>query len=321
MPYTFSPDESVPHSLRRCGVEQLDRALQELSDGVKVDPVVAVHSARKALKKERSLLRLGRSAIKPSQRRRQNARVRDAAGRLSAARDADVMLSALADVSDRYVGQVPASTVDAVRERLQSQHDMTRHRLEASGLIGEALDELRVARARAQAMQLRTGGWSGIGPGLQRSYGRGRRAMRRAQRTPTVENLHDWRKRAKDLWYHLRLLKRSAPNSLSGHIDEAHALCDLLGDVHDLDVLRATLGELAPGLATDLGPLVALVEHRRAALREQAGFVGARLYAETPKAFTDRIHRYWKIARAQARADASHDAGQVAATTRHAPVL
>jgi CHAD domain-containing protein len=321
MPYTLSPDEAVADGLRRCSVEQLDRAIQELSDGVKVDPVAAVHTARKALKKERSLLRLGRSAIKPSQRRRQNARVRDAARRLSAARDADVMLSALADLGERYVGQVPAGTIGAVRERLESQRDMTRHGVEASAAIAEALDELRVARSRAQAMELRGGGWSLIGAGLQRSYARGRRAMRRAQRAPTLANMHDWRKRAKDLWYHLRLLKLSAPNALSGHIDEAHALSDLLGDLHDLDVLRATLAALAPELAIDIGPLDALVAHRRAGLREEAGFVGARLYAETPKAFTARIHRYWKIARAQARADASHDAGRLAAATRHAPVL
>ena len=321
MPYMFFPDEAVTREPRRCSVEQLDRALQELTDGVKVDPVLAVHAARKALKKERSLLRLGRSAIKPSARRRQNARVRDAARRLSGARDADVMISALADIGDRYVGQVPANTVDVVRERLESQRDMTRHGVQASGAIAETVQELRVARARAEAMQLRGGGWSIVGAGLQRSYGRGRRAMKRAQHAPTVANMHDWRKRTKDLWYHLRLLRCSAPNTLSGHINEAHALADLLGDLHDLDVLRATLVELAPELATDLGPLVALVEHRRGALQEDAGFVGARLYAETPRAFTARIHKYWKIGRAQARAEASHNAAQVAASTRDAPVL
>jgi CHAD domain-containing protein len=321
MPYTFSPDEAVKDSLRRCSVEQLDRALQELTDGVKVDPVVAVHAARKALKKERSLLRLGRSAIKPSARRRQNARVRDAARRLSGARDADVMISALAQVSDRYVGQIPATTIDAVRERLESQRDMTRHSLEASGVIGEVLDEVRLAYTKAEAIQLRRGGWSVVGAGLQRSYGRGRRAMERAQKSPTVENLHDWRKRAKDLWYHLRLLRPSAPRTLSGHIDEAHALSDVLGDLHDLDLLRVTLRELAPQMATDLGPLVALVDHRRAALCEQAAFVGARLYAETPKVFAARIRRYWKIARAEVRSGAAHAPADVAATARHASAL
>jgi CHAD domain-containing protein len=321
MPYSFAPDEAFRDSFRRCSVEQLDRALQEVTDGVKVDPVVAVHAARKALKKERSLLRLGRSAIKPATRRRQNARVRDAARRLSGTRDADVMLNALADVSDRYAGQIPATTVDAVRERLESQRDMTRHGLEASGVVGEVVDELRLARAKAGALHVRDGGWSVVGPGLQRSYGRGRRAMARAQKSPTVENLHDWRKRAKDLWYHLRLLRPSAPRTLSGHIDEAHALSDVLGDLHDLDGLRAALRELAPQLATDLGPLVALVDHRRAGLREQAAFVGARLYAETPKVFTARIRRYWKIARSEVRTSDAHAPADVAATARHAPVL
>jgi CHAD domain-containing protein len=321
MPYKLAPDEAVQDSFRRCSVEQLDRAVQELSDGVKVDPAVAVHAARKALKKERSLLRLGRSAIKPAERRRQNERLRRAGRRLSPTRDADVMLSALADLGDRYAGQVPATTIDAVRARLASQRDMSRHGLEASGVIDDVVNELRLAREQAEAQRLRENGWSVVGPGVRRSYGRGRKAMHRAQRTPSDENMHDWRKRVKDLWYHLRLLKATAPRTLSGQIREAHKLADLLGDYHDLAVLDTTLRELAPDVATDLGPLVALIDHRRRALRAQAEFVGARLYAETPKAFAARMRSYWKIARAQASAAASHHPEHVADTARQAPAL
>jgi hypothetical protein len=46
-----------------------------------------VHNARKAIKKERSLLRLARGAMPSEQRRRENAALREAARRLSTARD------------------------------------------------------------------------------------------------------------------------------------------------------------------------------------------------------------------------------------------
>ena len=46
------------------------------------DPVKAVHTARKAVKKERSLLRLARGAMSRKQRRRENHALRDAARRV-----------------------------------------------------------------------------------------------------------------------------------------------------------------------------------------------------------------------------------------------
>jgi hypothetical protein len=57
MSYRFGADEPVRAAILRCASEQLDRAVSELSEGINDDPVRAVHDARKAIKKERSLLR------------------------------------------------------------------------------------------------------------------------------------------------------------------------------------------------------------------------------------------------------------------------
>jgi hypothetical protein len=57
----------VPGALRRSAREQLENAISELTDGVKVDTVTAVHDARKALKKERSLLRLAAISHRPAE--------------------------------------------------------------------------------------------------------------------------------------------------------------------------------------------------------------------------------------------------------------
>ncbi len=65
MAYRFEADEGVREAIIRCAREQLDHAIGELSDGVGDDPIRAVHSARKAIKKERSLLRLARGAMPP----------------------------------------------------------------------------------------------------------------------------------------------------------------------------------------------------------------------------------------------------------------
>ena len=63
MAYKFQADESVGEEIVRCAGEQLDRAVAALTEGLKEDPVKAVHNARKAIKKERSLLRLARGVM------------------------------------------------------------------------------------------------------------------------------------------------------------------------------------------------------------------------------------------------------------------
>jgi CHAD domain-containing protein len=297
MAYKLQTDEEVQDGLRRCAREQLDRAERQLTEQVSADPVEAVHDARKALKQERSLLRLARGTINPGERRRENAALRQAARKLSASRDAEVMLEALGDLSDRFAGQVPQIALDAIGHRLEAERDPARQRLLESGLTGAVADELRAVRTRIDDWPLRRGGWKALEPGLDRGYRRGRHAFERARKKPTVENLHDWRKRAKDLWYQLRLLKPVSPAIIGGHADEAHALADLLGDDHDLAILRETLLGGGGEVPVDVDAVVELIDHRRAQLQANAMQVGQRLYAERPKAFRRRMQRYWKVTR------------------------
>jgi CHAD domain-containing protein len=302
MAYRLQADEAVESGLRRCAREQLGRAVDELTAGVKDDSVTAVHGARKALKKERSLLRLARGTIERADRRRENGALRHAGRLLSAARDAEVMIQAVEELSDRFAGQVPQATFDVIRRHLEAKRDPARERLLSSGMTDEVADELRSVRGRIDHWRLRRGGWKALEPGLLRSYRRGRGALQHARDSGSVESLHNWRKRTKDLWYQLRLLKSLAPAIVGGHADEAHRLSDLLGDDHDLALLREALAADSGELAVDLDPVFGLIDHRREQLQAEALVVGERLYAERPRAFRRRIHRYWQAWRAQERA-------------------
>ena len=67
---------------------------------------------------------------------------------------------------------------------------------------------------------------------------------------------HDWRKRAKDVWYQLRLLQDTWPDVMKAMAGQASQLSDLLGDDHDLAVLSTKLeGDQPP---TDAAPVRAL---------------------------------------------------------------
>ncbi|MBV8943837.1 MAG: CHAD domain-containing protein [Solirubrobacterales bacterium] len=295
MPYQLRADETVQDGVRRCAREELDHAVGELTTGVHTDPVEAVHAARKDLKKARSLLRLTRAAIDRDQRRRENKALRDAGRALSASRDAEVMLQALDNLADRFAGQVAQTTFEPIRRHLEAERDTARQRMIASGLPGQTADELKSVRARIDEWPIRRGGWKALEPGLLRSYRRGCKALAIAQREPTVEALHEWRKRSKDLWYHLRMLEPLSPGIVGGQAEEAHALSDLLGDDHDLAILRDTLGSSGGRLAVDLDAVTQLIDRRREQLQAEAFRVGARLYAESPKAFGRRLHGYWKV--------------------------
>ena len=313
MAYQLGDGETAERALRRSAREELDRAIAELTDGVKEDPVTAVHDARKALKKERSLLRLARGTLSSSQRRATNATLRDAGRRLSDARDAEVKIQAVDDLSSRYAGQLPKPAFDAVKAHLEAKAAVDRA---SPGAAREVAEQLVAVRSEIDDWRMRRDGWAAIGKGLERSYERGRRAFRRAQREPTTENLHEWRKRAKDLWYHVRLLEPVSPGVMHGSAQEAHQLSDLLGDDHDLAVLRESLAGDGAAVATDLDSMLALIDHRRRQLQADALHAGARLYEEKPKAFVRRIRGYWKVWQADRPAEEPVQLrGRVAATT------
>ncbi len=313
MSYQFESGEREDDALRRCAREQLDRAIDELTEGIKADPVTAVHDARKALKKERSLLRLARGTIKPAERRAINAALRDAGRRLSAARDAEVMIEAVDALGTRYAGQLPERNFTTITTHLNKQAASARASLADAGAVA---DELRGLQAGVDDWRLRRTGWKAIGEGLKESYRRGGRAYRRARRDPTTENLHEWRKRAKDVWYHIRLLEPISPGAMQGHAEDAHRLSDLLGDDHDLALLRETLVAGGGSIRADVESVLTLIDHRRDQLQAEAMQVGARVYAEKPKAFIKRMRAYWKAWRAAGTASENpvHLPGRVAAS-------
>ncbi len=296
MAYRLSIADDVPTAVRRCAREQLDGAVAQLAD-TDADPAGAVHEARKHLKKSRALLRLVRPALPKRAYREENDALRDAGLALSAARDADVLVATVEQLGERYAGRLPAASFEQLRDALavegaaahSTSHDHT-----------AVLEALRAAAAGVEQWPLDRADWDTLLAGAKRAYGRGCGALAIAQADPTPEHLHAWRKRVKDLWYHERLLASAWPALLGAHGEEAHRLSELVGDDHDLAILRARLErggfELAPVVAADTGDLLALVDERRAELHGEAFRLGRRLYAESPKAFARRLAHYVRAA-------------------------
>jgi CHAD domain-containing protein len=260
MAYSLSLDD-LAASVKRVAGEQLGTA----ADGLEQpdDPVEAVHDARKRLKKTRSLLRLARPAMRPDAFRAYNRELRDQGRALSGARDADVMVETVDVLAEHNTRRVKRAHFMAVRGRF------------VAGAAGE-LPEHRVPALAGGVDHWPLGGVSAetILDAVTTTYRRGRKA---AAKPATDENLHEWRKRVKDLWYQARLL------SIKRVARDAKKLSKLLGSDHDL----ATLSTELP--ADD--PLQPLIDDRRAALQKRARTLGARVYEDSPKAFRKRVRK------------------------------
>ena len=295
--YRFLPEETVAEAAGRVAREQLDGAIDELTTGRQEDPVEAVHDSRKAIKRERSLLRLLRRSLPADERRRQNAVLRDAAHRLAGARDAAALVGAVDDLSERYAGQLPERAFTAIRDALAAEHDGHHGPDDLAARADAAASDLDAVREWTATWELDDPGRRTVEAGIGRAYSRGRKAMARARRRQSTDALHDWRKRVKDLWYHSQLLRAIGGPVVKGQAKDAHRLANLLGDDHDLAVLDAAL---ARGLSApvDVDGVRELIAHRRDELQAEAFALGRRVYAETPKAFRRRMRQFWRAARA-----------------------
>jgi CHAD domain-containing protein len=280
--YRLNADEPLPEGIARVARGRIDHALDELRGKTESTREEAVHEARKDMKKLRALLRLARGELGESTFARENACFRDAARELAGARDTDVMLDTLAGL------ELP----DGIESELRRAIQAGRAREDGDGrtaAAGRAAAMLTEARGRVGDWPLQRDSFDAVSEGLERTYRRGRRDLRAARAEPSVEALHEWRKRVKELWHHHTLLRALWPPVMVAAGDEAHALADLLGDDHDLAVLADWVRE-----HTEAGPeLCEEAERRREALQAGAFELGARLYAEKPSAYVGRLRRLW----------------------------
>ena len=293
--------EPVPDGMRRIARGRLDEACEALAAPSGDTLAEAVHSTRKQLKRLRASVRLSRDAIGERTYERENLVFRTAGRRLAAGRDAQVLLDTLDDLSARHPEELPEHLLAPLRRRLDDE------RLQAARALGderahEVLPALEKARERTAEWTFERDGFDALAPGLRRIYRRGRKAMRLAQADPSPENLHAWRKRVKDLWHATQIVREAQPKRLDRVARRAHKLGDVLGDGHDLYVLRAYVEAHPLALAHEptRRDLLSIIDRRADALRDKALKRGAKLYERKPARFVAKIERRW-TARAAAR--------------------
>jgi CHAD domain-containing protein len=290
MSYRLSLAAPVPGALRAAAAEQLEDAARGLRNPGD-DLEGAVHSARKDLKKTRSLLRLAQPGMPGKAYRSENGRLRDIAQSISGARDADVMLATFAE---RSVGRVPEQAIAALHAQL-AEAAARAPSGGGSSVPDDVVPALEVAIEGVATWPLDGCDRATLIAGAARAYRRGKRGLKVAAHDPSVENMHEWRKRAKDLWHAAQILRLADPKRLKAVGRDAHRLSDLLGDDHDLAVLATHAARrMTPSQPDAPALLEMLIARRRAELQKQALRCGKKLYALSPADFTKPIARGWR---------------------------
>lgn len=301
MGYSFRRRESVSTAIRRIAREQLEAAVDELS-GDSLGHDDAIHQARKRIKKTRAVLRLAREDLGGTYKD-ENRTLRDVGRELSHARDAVVLVETFDSLTSLLDGD--AHDPDAMRSWLVARRDRVTDDASAGSGIEHATKALREAAGRVEEWPV-ANGFGTMKTGLNRIYAAGRDAMDEAWHEGSLEAFHEWRKRAKDLWYVSRMLKKTARRPMSALRKDIEELTDALGTLHDLDVFADTMAnepELAASPAA--GAIADAMAKERARLADVAFALGARIYAEKPKAFVRRMTAYWNAWRHGIKAKAT----------------
>jgi hypothetical protein len=205
-------------------------------------------------------------------------------------------------LSARFESVLKPGSFAEVRAHFMERHLVALWQTMDDGSLPRVLSEL--GRARRKAARLAFSGDSELAwvPEVLRAYRDGARWMSRAESSRSPEAYHEWRKEAKHLRYHLRLLRPAWSGHLNAADDQLHKLTDVLGEHHDLTDLHLQLGADPAAANTkrrrgEASALEALVMGRMHQLEIEARELGVRIYSRDPDELAERFRSLWTAGR------------------------
>jgi CHAD domain-containing protein len=257
----------------------------------------AIHDARKNLKAFRSYLRLMRAVVGEADYTAMNTSARDAARRLSEARDAQALHDAI-DQVDRFLG------------KRKQRPDVAPLHHAADGLARQSAGEdaikiaVRDVCERLAPCRATIGGWTlpdVAAPyisGLAKTYSRARREMRHGLDTRLPADLHEARKRVIHWRYQLELFTNLWPRVLKAEVRELQDLREDLGQHNDLVMLEHRLRD-AEGGFKDLGDKERFLDSitvLRADRARAAKYRSSLLFVDGRGARAEHLQAWWRAA-------------------------
>lgn len=287
--FRIRPQRPLSQTLKKVFAALVARVKKELT----VSPLkpAAVHEARKSVKRLRALVSLIARDLGDDAKSFDQT-LRDVNRTLSATRDATVALTTLeglALAAENGLANDFAAARAALDRRLAESREQDIH------VERDVLVPLNQLLQRWQQRSWPDEEWALLEPNLRKTYRKGRRMLQEIADGAPAEKLHDLRKLVKQTQYHAEFLMPIGVSRLQTEHDEWERLADLLGQHHDLWVLQDLLRTTSTKDLTRSSRTLVLGQIRQAAskLEQDISDVAPILYAERPRAFTDRWCAYW----------------------------
>jgi CHAD domain-containing protein len=289
--YRLTKGKSPAKDISRVVAEEFDKALNEMGDATSGEAEV-VYEARKHIKKIRAVLRMLQNDLGKDYST-QNRRLRALAHQLSTLRDADVTLDTMNSVRDHFARVVSPSIFADVQQGLRSRKRATAARVDPKHLLPRVERALRQSEKDTSKSVRRSAGRGAMIAGIVRGYRRARRELACVHATPDDGLFHNWRRRVKDHWYHVRLLE-GLNGKAAIRVRNLKRLETWLGDDHNLVLLRATILKRPTRFGDEKGTAIVLgcLDKYQSSLRRRALKLGDRAFAQKPRVFGKMVKRW-----------------------------
>jgi CHAD domain-containing protein len=294
MAYRLKKGESIPDGIRRIVHEETESAIGELSHTAGKKRDEGIHEARKSIKKIRGLLRLARPQLGRIYRT-ENRRLGDIGRKLSEIRDATAIIEVFDGLAAKHKDGLQKNGFAPVRKGLEASKREMLQRAGTADAVKRATAALRSIQKGVDSWPLKQDGFNAVATGLEERYGRGRKAMALAQKDDAPENFHEWRKRVKDHWYHVRLLESLWTDVMQAHEHSLHDLETWLGDEHNLVVLCGNIEKQPENYGDEktVRLFLTLAAQEQKELREKSLSLGERVYERKPRRFVQDMEKLW----------------------------
>ena len=296
MGFRLKSGQSVSNEIRRIVLQQLDRATSELTSIGDPESDEAIHDARRRVKKIRAIIRLVRPVL--DKEHRADPALRQVSKLLAPVADGQGVIDTLNQMSKRYRRELPPKMAEAIRSDLVDRGRRIDTQASKEGVLEKAQMTLRAERQRVKKWKISADGFRAVAPGLKASVRRARGAMVDAWLHPTASHHHTWRRHVKNHWFHVRLLEGRCGNRLMPLQRRLEALDGVLGEYHNLVLLREVLIVDTALSRREAARCLRVVARYQRALRRHAQTLGMRIYGEKPRQFVRRVKRLWRSAKA-----------------------
>jgi len=296
MAFKILLNEDINYAVKRIGLELLDDSITRLKN-IHISFDDSIHETRKNFKKMRGLIRLVRFELGYDLYKKENMLFRDTGRILSGIRDATVMVETVDLIRKKYSKEIEKDDYKLLRKNLSLRARRVRAQFKKNQQLIEAIiNILTKHKDELRKLPLRKKSFKQLVPGIELVYERGQTALATAKKYPSAENYHEWRKRAKYLWYFTRILEEAWLDYMNILSDKLSELSDVLGTEHDLSELRnLLLKETSLFKNKEVqSKLFNFIGQERLYLQAEAKSIAPYIYSEPSDNFTSRLEAYWK---------------------------